>query len=73
MSMTSTIISQKRWVLAPDQTMANQRSAFHRRQSEAIERSLANDRAITMKNGIPIVHKTKIMSMSPSRTLMNLE
>ena len=26
-----------------------------------------------VKNGIPIVHKTKVLSMSPSRTLMTLE
>jgi len=26
-----------------------------------------------MKNGLPIVHKTKVLSMSPSRTLMSLE
>ena len=29
--------------------------------------------AVTMKNGIPVVHKTKVLSMSPSRTLMTME
>lgn len=29
--------------------------------------------ATVMKNGIPITHRNKILSMSPSRTLMTIE
>ena len=38
-----------------------------------IQRSLATTNTVTVRNGIPIVHKTKVLSMSPSRTLMTME
>ena len=65
------IISPKRWVLGSEN-----KTTFQRRQSEAIERSIADAthaNRMILKNGVPIVKKTKILSMSPSRTLMNIE
>jgi len=69
------IISPKRWIVGQDQKSAaihDQRNTFARRHSEAVTNARAKNQTL-VKNGIPIVHLTKILSMSPSRQLMSLE
>ena len=71
------IISPKRWIVGADQKPAaihDKSKSFARRHSEAVKNALAAGGAKTeIRNGIPIVHKSKMLSMSPSRQLMSLE
>ena len=66
------------WILSRDEAAEereNKRVPFkQRRKTNPIERFFpvgGNEQRI-FKNGIPIVRKTKILSMSPSRTLMTV-